>query len=146
VAGDTNDDAEARAYRWALTATGISLAAIAVVSAAAAAALRGPDGVWAALAGVALAALSGMVTQGVMIVGHRRDPAVFASIVGGAWLAKMSVIVVGVLLLSRVDGIDRSTFGIVVLIGVSATLAIDLFAVRRSRVSYTGSSSNGERS
>ena len=140
------DESESHAYRWALSATGIVLAVIAVVSVAVAASVRGTDGVWSALAGVAVAAVSGMVTQGAMIAGHRRDPMVFASIVAGAWLAKMFVIVMGLLLLGRIEGIDRGTFGTVTLVGVGATLAIDLFAVRRARISYTGSSSGGDRS
>ena len=137
-----NGDAEARTYRWALTATGISLAVLAAISVTAGAVWRGPDGVWAAVAGVAVAAVSGLVTQGAMLVAHRRDPNVFASIVAGAWLAKMFAIVIGVVALGRVDAIDRQMFGIVVLVGVTATLAIDLIAVKRGRVSYSGSSSN----
>ncbi len=140
------DESESHAYRWALSATGIALAVIAAVSVAVAAAVRGTDGVWSALAGVAVAAVSGMVTQGAMIVGHRRDPMVFASIVAGAWLAKMFVIVIGVILLGRMEGIDRGTFGTVTLVGVGATLAIDMFAVRRARILYIGSSSGGDRS
>ncbi|MBC7297487.1 MAG: hypothetical protein H5T82_01135, partial [Demequina sp.] len=144
MANDSNRS-ESRAYRWALVATGIVLAVIAVASVVVAAAWRGADGVWSALAGVAVAAVSGMVTQAAMIAGHRRDPIVFAGIVGGAWLAKMFVIVIGLLLLGRIEGIDRGTFGTVTLVGVGATLAIDLFAVRRARISYAKSSSGGDR-
>jgi len=143
----TKDEvSEGGAYRWALVATGVTLGVIAVVGVAAGAAVRGTDGVWGALAGVAVAAVSGMVTQVAMIVGHRRDPLVFASIVAGSWLAKMLIIVVGLLLLGRVESVDRGTFGTVILVAVGATLAIDLFAVRRARISYTGSSSGGDRS
>ena len=58
----------------------------------------------------------------------------------------MFVIVIGVLLLGRVEAIDRGTFGIVILVGVGATLAIDVFAVKRARIPYTGSSSGGDAS
>lgn len=142
----SDDRQESRAYRWALIATGIVLVVIAVVSVLAAAAWRGPNGVWSALAGVAVAAVSGMVTQGAMFVGHRRDPVVFVSIVAAAWLAKMFVIVIALVVLGGVEGIDRLTFGTVVLVGVGATLAIDLVAVRRARISYTGSSSSKDQS
>lgn len=137
---------EGGAYRWALVATGVALVVIGVAGVSIGAAVRGTDGVWGALAGVAVAAVSGMVTQVAMIVGHRRDPLVFASIVAGSWLAKMLIIVVGLLLLGRVESVDRGTFGTVILVAVGATLAIDLFAVRRARISYTGSSSGGDRS
>ncbi len=140
------DESESHVYRWALSATGLVLAVIAVASVAVAGAVRGTDGVWSALAGVAVATASGMVTQVAMIVGHRREPLVFVSIVGGAWLAKMFVIVIGLFWLGGLEGIDRGTFGTVTLVGVGATLAVDLFAVRRARISYTGSSSGGDRS
>ncbi|PKQ18041.1 MAG: hypothetical protein CVT68_05420 [Actinobacteria bacterium HGW-Actinobacteria-8] len=140
------DESESHVYRWALSATGLVLAVIAVTSVAVAGAVRGTDGVWSALAGVAVATASGMVTQAAMIVGHRREPLVFVSIVGGAWLAKMFVIVIGLFWLGGLEGIDRGTFGTVTLVGVGATLAVDLFAVRRARISYTGSSSGGDRS
>lgn len=140
------DLSEGRAYRWALGATGVAMTVIAVAGVVVGAAVRGVEGVWAALAGVAVAAISGMVTQAAMMIAHRREPALFASIVVGAWLGKMLIIVLGVLLLSSIEDVDRGTFGVVVLIGVGTTLAIDLFAVKRARISYTGSSSDGDRS
>lgn len=140
------DLSEGRAYRWALGATGVAFAVIAVVGVSVGAALQGTSGVWGALAGVAVAAISGMVTQVAMILGHRREPTTFVSIVAGAWLGKMVLIVLGVLLLSGIEGVDRGTFGTVVLVGVGTTLAIDLYAVKRARISYTQSSSDGDRS
>jgi hypothetical protein len=50
------------------------------------------------------------------------------------WLAKMTVIIVGMLGLSRVSGIDRPSFGVVALVGVVVTLGIDMAAVRKARI------------
>ena len=130
--------AEGDAYWWALRVSAGSLAALAVLGGAAAWLLRGSGGLWGALAAVGIAALSGLVTQAAMIVGRRRDPVTFVGIVAGSWLVKMIVIVAAVLVLGRFDSVDRGTFGTVLLLGVGATLAVDMFAVRRARIPYTG--------
>jgi hypothetical protein len=138
--------AEGDAYRWALRVSAASLAALAIVGGTAAGLLRGSAGIWGALAAVGIAALSGLVTQIAMIVGHRREPTAFVGIVAGSWLAKMIIIAVSVVVLKGVDSVDRGTFGTVLLLGVGATLAIDMFAVKQARISYTGSSPGGDRS
>lgn len=139
-------DEEGAAYRWALRTTAFVLAGIAVLGAVIGALAVGAAGVWGALAAVAVAALSGLVTQGAMALGYRKEPHVFATYVGGSWLAKIVLIAGGLLSLAQVDAVDRRTFGIVALAGIGATLVIDLLAVRRARISYTGSSSGGGRS
>lgn len=138
--------AEGDAYRWALRVSAVSLAALAIVGGTAAGLIRGSAGLWGALAAVGIAALSGLVTQVAMVVGHRRAPATFVGMVAGSWLAKMVIIVVAVMALHGVDSVDRGTFGTVLLLGVGATLAIDMFAVRRARIPYIGESSGGGRS
>ena len=138
--------AEGDAYRWALRVSATSLAALAIVGSTAAGLLRGSAGIWGALAAVGIAALSGLVTQIAMMVGHRREPTAFVGIVAGSWLAKMIIIAVSVVMLKGVDSVDRGTFGTVLLVGVGATLTIDMFAVRRARIPYTSSSSGGGRS
>jgi len=131
--------AEGAAYTWALRATAVVLGAIAVIGVAVGALVVGAPGVWGALAGVAVAAVSAVVTQGAMVLGYRKEPHVFATYVGGSWLAKMVVIVVGLLALAQVDALDRHTFGIVAVVAVIATLMVDVQAVRRARIPYTQS-------
>jgi hypothetical protein len=139
-----DNEAESGAYRWALKMTGIALAVIAAVSVPVVAALRGSDAIWSALAGVAVAAVSGMVTQGAMVIAHRREPTAFAGIVAGSWLAKMVVIVVGILALSRVSGIDRPSFALVAMVGILVTVGIDVWAVMKARVPYVIPRSNSK--
>lgn len=136
--------AEGDAYWWALRTSAVSLGALAIGSSVLAGILRGGPGVWGALAGAGLAAVAALVTQGSMVMGYRRAPQVFASIVGGSWLAKMLVIVVGMLLLSRVSGIDRPSFGVVAVVGVVLTLGIDVLAVRKARIPYAKPGSNSK--
>lgn len=136
--------AEGDAYWWALRVSAISLAALAIVGATAAGLIRGSAGLWGAVAGAGLAALAALVTQGAMVMGYRRAPQVFASIVGGSWLAKMSVILVGMFVLSRVSGIDRPSFGVVALVGIVISLGIDVRAVRKARIPYAIPGSNSE--
>ncbi len=128
--------AEGDAYRWALRASALSLAVIAITGTVVAGMLRGGPGVWGAVAGVGLAAVGALVTQVAMVVGYRRSPNMFASIVGGSWLAKMFIIVIGLLVLTGVSGLDRPSFGVVAMLGVVVTLAIDVFAVIKARVPY----------
>lgn len=134
-------EAEGAAYRWAMQATGIVLGVIAIVGTVVGGIVAGAPGVWGALAGVAVAAISGLVTQAAMVLGYRKEPHIFATYVGGSWLAKMVVIVVGLLALAQVDALDRRTFGIVAVVAVVATLGVDLRAVKQARISYTGSGS-----
>lgn len=136
--------AEGEAYWWAIRATAVSLGVVAVLGAAVAGMVSGAPGVWGAVTGAALAALAALVTQGAMVWGYRRAPQIFAAIVGGSWLAKMVVIVVGMLLLSRVSTIDRPSFGVVAVVGIVVTLGIDVLAVRKARIPYTTARSTSQ--
>lgn len=137
-----SNPAEGEAYWWALRASAVSLAALAIVGGTVAGVVRGSGGLWGAVAGAGLAALAALVTQGAMVVGYKKAPHVFASIVGGSWLAKMVVIVGGMLALGKVSSIDRPSFGIVALVGIVGTLTIDLAAVRKARIPYAIPGSN----
>ncbi len=136
------NSAEGDAYWWALRVSAVSLAALAVVGGTTSGLARGSGGLWGAIAGAGLAAIAALVTQGAMVMGYKKPPHVFALIVGGSWLAKMVVIVGGMLALSSVSGVDRASFGIVALAGIMGTLAIDLIAVRKARIPYAISGSN----
>ena len=135
--GAQPSSAEGDAYWWALRVSAASLVALAIVGGTVAGLVRGSGGLWGALAGAGLSALAALVTQGAMVMGYKKAPQVFASIVGGSWLAKMVVIVGGMLALSSVASVDRASFGIVALAGIIGTLVIDLLAVRKARIPYT---------
>lgn len=129
-------------YVRALVTSAIMLAAISLAAAGIAAAVADSRTVWAALLGGAVAALAGLATPAAMLLGHDRTPAALAGIVAFTWLGKMLVIAAVVVVLSRVEGFPREAFGLTLLVGVVASLAVDLWAVRRTRVPYVDPGSN----
>lgn len=129
---------ETRAYQWAARAGIVATVALAGIGAGVGALVVGGNGAWSAAAGVGVGGLSGVLTPVAMFLGHRKAPHLMAATVAGAWMAKILVIFVAMIALSRVDALHRGTFGMGVLGAVAATLAVDLFAVRRARVTYTG--------
>lgn len=127
---------EQRAYRRAMAWTAIAMGVLAVAGSAVAYATHGLPGVWAALAGTAVAGLSGIATQYAMLVGSRQGPEMFAVVVGGGWLGKMVLVVIAVVLVRQVESLPRAPFGWVVVAGLIATMVIDFLAVRAARVAY----------
>lgn len=133
---------ESKVYRAALQTSAIGAAVLLVVASAIGAWIASGQGVIAAVAGVAVAALAGLTTQGAMLVGHRQPPNTMAAIVAGSWLLKMIIIVILVLLLGRIDDFHRPIFAITMLVGVIGTLVIDVWALLRARVPYVEPGSN----
>ena len=131
---------ERDAYVWALKVSAVALAVVAGGAAAVGWVLAASAGLLSGLAGVALAALTGLLTQAAMLWAHRKDANTFAAIVGGAWLGKMLVIVLVVAALSRLEGLHRGTFGLAILLGVGATMVIDVLAVKKARQPYVDKS------
>lgn len=130
------EDNERNAYRWALRVTAAGGAVFAAGAAAVGWFAAGASGAWGALAGAVIAVGSALATQAAMVAAQRRSPEQFAAIVGGAWLGKMVVIVVGLMVLAGLDAVHRPALAVATVVGVAATLAVDLIAVRRSRVPY----------
>lgn len=129
---------ETNAYRWALRAGLVVLAVLAVLGAGVGWIAVGSAGAWSALAGISVGGIAGVLTPAAMLIGHRKAPHLMAAVLAGTWLGKIVVIFAAMVALSRVDGLHRGTFGMGVLVSVAATLAVDLLAVRRARVTYTG--------
>lgn len=134
--------AESAVYRKALTWGAIALGVLAVVAAVVGWLVDGAMGAWAAPAGVALAALAGLLTPWAMQLAHTRRSDIMAAILLGTWLGKMIVVVVGLVLLSMVPNFPRPLFGIFVVLGVLVTLAVDVAVLSRGRVPYTTKRSN----
>ncbi len=127
---------EAATYRRAFRVTAIGLAALAIIAAPVGLLIAGSAGLLAAEVGVAVAALAGLTTQAAMMIGHRRAPNFMAVIMLGSWLLKMVIIVVALLLLQGIDGFHRGLLAAFALVGVVWTLAIDLWSVQTSRITY----------
>ncbi len=123
-------------YRKALLWVAVTISAIGVAGIAAAWATGGGRAAGAAAVGAAVAALAGLATPASMLMGSGRPATALAALVGGVWLAKMFAIVAVIAVLSRIDDFPRAPFAWTLLAGMVASLAIDVWAVRSSRVPY----------
>lgn len=128
--------AESDLYRRAIVRSSVTLVIIAVVGAVVGAVLDGVQGTVAALVGAAVAALGAISTQVAMLVGHRRSPQALAGIVLFAFLGKMLILIVALLVLQGIDDFNRPIFAVVTITCLVATLAIEVQALRHSRVPY----------
>lgn len=127
---------EAHAYRWAFRTALLALVILAVIAVPLAWALAGQDAALATGIGVLVAAVATLVTPLAMLKAHRLDPVWMAALMGFTWLGKMLVIVVALVVLGGIEGFQKVPFGLAVVAGVLATVAIDMLAIRRSRVPH----------
>lgn len=98
--------------------------------------VAGTPGVWGALAGVVVTLVVCGTTVATMLATADAPVSTTAAVVLGSWLAKM-VVVVGVLVaLGGRDVVDRTTLGVVVLVGVLGSAYLDYLAVSAARVPY----------
>jgi len=106
---------------------------------------RGP-GVWAALMGVAVAALFSGTTIVSMLRTTRSSPTTMAAVVLGAWLGKILVLMVVLATISDRDFYNRVVFGAVLFAGVVGSALLDYRAVVGGRVPYVTPANDGVRS
>ena len=96
----------------------------------------------AVAAGVGVAAFIGLGTQASILLGTGKDAAIFGAIVAGTWLAKLVIVVAGMVALTRLTSLPRVPLVLAMLAAVVVTLAIDVWAVVRTRVPYANPGSN----
>jgi hypothetical protein len=127
---------ERAVYRRALAGVAIAMGVIAIAGIGAGWALGGAGAAVGAAVGVVVAAIAGTATPASMLIGAERPAATFGAVVTGIWLGKMVFLVAVVAGVSRIEGFHREPFAWTMLAGVIASLAVDLWAVRSSRVPY----------
>jgi len=127
---------ERAVYRRALAGVAIAIGVIAATGIATSWVLGGAGAAVAAAVGAGAAAIAGLATPASMLVGADRPIAAFGAVVSGMWLGKMVFLVAVIVVVSRIDGFHRQPFAWTMLAGVVASLAVDLWAVRSSRVPY----------
>ncbi len=127
---------ERAVYRRALVGVAIALGVIAVVGIGTGWIADGAGAAVGAATGVVAAAIAGIATPASMLLGAERPAAAFGAVVTGIWLGKMVFLVAVVAAVSRIEGFHREAFAWTMLAGVVASLAVDLWAVRSSRVPY----------
>ncbi|GAA1990081.1 hypothetical protein GCM10009718_29730 [Isoptericola halotolerans] len=96
----------------------------------------GPAGVWGAALGAGVAAFFCGTTIWSMQRTVGAPPARMAAFVMGAWLAKIVVLLVVLVVLRGADFYDPYVFGAVLLVGVIGSALLDYRAVARGRMPY----------
>jgi hypothetical protein len=117
-----------------LTYTGFLALAIAVVGGGLGYALAGTDGLWSALVGVALAVVFAGITAASMLIAIRFRLAAFFGIVMGAWLLKLVVFVVLLVLVKDQPFVNDVVLFLALVVSIIGTLAIDALVVVRGRL------------
>jgi hypothetical protein len=119
-----------------LTYTGLLALAIAVVGGGLGYLTAGTDGLWSALVGVALAIVFAGITAGSMLIAIRFRLAAFFGIVMGAWLLKIVVFVVLLVLVRDQPFVDDVVLFLALVVSIVGTLAIDALVVVRGRLPH----------
>lgn len=115
---------------------GLGLLVLVVVAAAIATLVAGTPGLWGALLGAAVGGAFVLFTVAVILATAGASPTTAGAVLMGTWLLKLVALLVVVALLRRVDFYDRTTFGIVVIAAAVGLLAVETWAVVRTRVAY----------
>ena len=117
-----------------LTYTGLLALVIAVVGGGLGYAFAGTDGLWSALVGVALAVVFAGITAASMLVAIRFRLAAFFGIVMGAWLLKLVIFVVLLVLVKDQPFVNDVVLFLALVGSIVGTLAIDALVVVRGRL------------
>ena len=116
--------------------TGVLALVIAVVGGGLGYFFAGTDGLWSALAGVGLAILFAAITAASMLVAIRFTLGAFFGIVMGAWLLKLVIFIVLLVLLRDQPFVDDVVLFLALVVSIIGTLAVDALVVVRGRLSY----------
>ncbi|KQS22500.1 hypothetical protein [Frigoribacterium sp. Leaf186] len=116
--------------------TGLLALVIAVVGGGLGYLFAGTDGLWSALVGVGLAILFAAITAASMLVAIRFTLGAFFGIVMGAWLLKLVIFIVLLVLLRDQPFVDDVVLFLALVVSIIGTLAVDALVVVRGRLSY----------
>jgi len=116
--------------------TGLLAIAIAVIGGGLGYLFAGTDGLISALIGTVLAVLFASITAVSIIGAMRFDIAAFFGIVMGAWLLKIAVFIVILVLLRDAAFLEPVVLFLTVIAGAVGTMLIDVLVVFRSRLGY----------
>ncbi|KQM25365.1 MULTISPECIES: hypothetical protein [unclassified Frigoribacterium] len=116
--------------------TGALALVIAVVGGGLGYLFAGTDGLWSALVGVGLAILFAAITAASMLVAIRFTLGAFFGIVMGAWLLKLVIFIVLLVVLRDQPFVDDVVLFLALVVSIIGTLAVDALVVVRGRLSY----------
>ena len=98
--------------------------------------VAGRPGVWGALLALGVTLVFSGTTVASMLVTANSSPATTGSVIMGAWLAKMIVVIALLAVLREVNFYHHVVFGVLLLVGVLGSALLDYRAVSRGRVPY----------
>lgn len=116
--------------------TGILAVVLAVVGGILGYVLAGSDGLVSVLLGTAVAVLFAAVTAISLMIAIKFEIAAFFGIVMGAWLLKMVLFVVAILLLRDQPFINPVALFVALVVAIVGTVVIDAYVVVTSRMGY----------
>lgn len=116
--------------------TGALALVIAVVGGGLGYLFAGTDGLWSALVGVGLAILFAAITAASMLVAIRFTLGAFFGIVMGAWLLKLVIFIVLLVVLRDQPFVNDVVLFLALVVSIIGTLAVDALVVVRGRLSY----------
>jgi hypothetical protein len=116
--------------------TGALALVIAVVGGGLGYVFAGTDGLWSALVGVGLAILFAAITAASMLVAIRFTLGAFFGIVMGAWLLKLVIFIVLLVVLRDQPFVNDVVLFLALVVSIIGTLAVDALVVVRGRLSY----------
>ena len=116
--------------------TGLLALVIAVVGGGLGYVFAGTDGLWSALVGVGLAILFAAITAASMLVAIRFTLGAFFGIVMGAWLLKLVIFIVLLVVLRDQRFVNDVVLFLALVVSIIGTLAVDALVVVRGRLAY----------
>jgi hypothetical protein len=128
--------AERSILRQAMRDTFVLVLALLALGSVVGALVAGAAGVWGAVLGAGVAAFFCGTTIWSMQRTVGAPPAQMAAFVMGAWLAKIVVLLIVLVLLRNADFYNPYVFGAVLLVGVIGSALLDYRAVARGRMPY----------
>jgi hypothetical protein len=128
-------------FRRVLVAGAIIVVAVGVVASVVGALVAGTPGLWGALMGTALVLLLVSVTSASILIANRfyGSPGfltAFFGIVLGAWVVKFVLFIVAVVLLRGQPWLDPIVLFVTLVVGLLASLAVDVIVAMRARLPY----------
>jgi len=112
------------------------LVVLGVLGVAVGALVAGRPGVWGALLALGVTLVFSGTTVASMLATANSAPATTGTVITGAWLAKMIVVIALLAVLRELDFYHHTVFGVVLLAGVLGSALLDYRAVSRGRVPY----------
>ena len=127
---------ERRVLRTALRDTALLLGGLTVVGVVVGALTAGTQGVWGAVIGVLLAGFFCATTIWSMMRTVGSSPTAMAGLVMGAWIVKIVVLIVVLVIVRGRDFFDPYVLFGVVSVGAIGSALLDYRAVNRGRIPY----------